>query len=192
MLIIPGAAALSEFRIEKLLATLQARVPGVQALSAQFVHLADTAAPLSGEQQAVLEKLLEYGPSSALAAVEGQHFFVVPRPGTISPWSSKASDIAHISGLTQIRRLERGVLYRVASAAPLSGEELNAVRAAIHDRMVEAVLDSVDAAECLFEQHEPRPMSRVDVLNGGEHRAGAGSGGRRNRLPGCQLSGAAA
>ena len=167
MLIIPGAAALSEFRIEKLLATLQARVPGVQALSAQFVHLADTAAPLSGEQQAVLEKLLEYGPSSALAAVEGQHFFVVPRPGTISPWSSKASDIAHISGLTQIRRLERGVLYRVASAAPMSGEELNAVRAAIHDRMVEAVLDSVDAAECLFEQHEPRPMSRVDVLNGG-------------------------
>ncbi|MGB2256367.1 MAG: phosphoribosylformylglycinamidine synthase, partial [Spongiibacter marinus] len=169
MLIVPGAAALSEFRIEKLLTTLRTAIPELQALSAQFVHLADVEGELSHEQQTILEQLLQYGPGSGAAPAElsGSEFFVVPRPGTISPWSSKASDIAHISGLTTLRRLERGVLYRLESAQPLSESQRAAVAAAIHDRMVEVVLDSVPAAAQLFSQHSPKPMQRVDVLAGG-------------------------
>ncbi|WP_027875017.1 phosphoribosylformylglycinamidine synthase [Spongiibacter marinus] len=169
MLIVPGAAALSEFRIEKLLTTLRTAIPGLRALSAQFVHLADVEGELSQEQQTILEQLLQYGPGSGEAPAElsGSEFFVVPRPGTISPWSSKASDIAHISGLTTLRRLERGVLYRLESAQPLSESQRATVAAAIHDRMVEVVLDSVPAAAQLFSQHSPKPMQRVDVLAGG-------------------------
>lgn len=169
MLIVPGAAALSEFRIEKLLTTLRADIPGLQALSAQFVHLADVEGELDRDQQSVLEQLLHYGPNAgaAPAPLQGAEFFVVPRPGTISPWSSKASDIAHISGLQTVRRLERGILYRLQSSASLSSSERSLVEAAIHDRMVEVVLDSVAQAAQLFSQQAPKPMQRVDILGGG-------------------------
>ena len=167
MLIVPGAAALSEFRIEKLLNSLQSRVSSVQAVSARYVHVAELERDLNADEQSVLEQLLHYGPRQDIANLQGVQRFVVPRPGTISPWSSKASDIAHNAGLGAVKRLERGVLYTFECAQPLNAEQLAALDAEIHDRMVEAVLPSVDAADCLFSHATPAPLSVVDVLGGG-------------------------
>jgi phosphoribosylformylglycinamidine synthase len=167
MLIIRGAAALSEFRIQKLQASLASSVTGITGLSAEFIHFTDTASALSDEQQAVLEKLLEYGPRQQAASHEGQLFLVVPRPGTISPWSSKATDIAHNSGLEQIERIERGVAYYVQSKSALTAEQADQVKAAIHDRMVETVFSELEQAAVLFEHEQPATMISVDVLSGG-------------------------
>jgi len=167
MLIIPGAPALSDFRIAKLVASLTGDIPSLRGLSAQYIHLVDTAVALDSERTAVLSQLLQYGPRAAFAESDGLSFFVVPRPGTISPWSSKASDIARNCGLDMIARIERGVLYRVDLSAPLEEGERRALLAAIHDRMVETVLTSPEGAEVLFSRQAPKPMQAVDVLVGG-------------------------
>ena len=160
MLILSGSPALSAFRKEKLLESL----PGITAISARFVHFVALHEPLDGAQQQVLEGLLQYGPSLEEDDVDGQRFVVVPRPGTISPWSSKATDICHNAGLTQVERVERGIEYR------LDGEGDRAtLAAALHDRMVEVVLAELNDAEALFAHHAPRELSTVDVIGGGRN-----------------------
>ena len=112
MLTLRGSSALSPFRLEKLRADLAAAGLPVRAIRAQFVHVVELAAgsaALSTDQQGVLEKLLTYGPRRELPAVTGLVQVVAPRPGTISPWSSKATDIAHICGLAPVTRIERVV-----------------------------------------------------------------------------------
>ena len=107
MHILRGAPVLSDFRRNKLLARLQQQVPGVKAVYAEFMHFADLTGELSEQDQAVLNRLLKYGPSVAAEETNGSLVLVVPRFGTISPWSSKATDIAHNCGLKMIERLER-------------------------------------------------------------------------------------
>lgn len=160
-----GAPALSVFRRNKLLARVQAKVPGVTGLYAEFMHFAELSAALDSDQQAVLERLLSYGPSVPVEEPNGALLLVVPRFGTISPWSSKASDIAHNCGLGVIKRLERGIAYYVSGE--LSSEELAKVKALLHDRMTELVLDQVEDAASLFAHTEPKPFNRVDILGGG-------------------------
>ncbi|HIL21849.1 MAG TPA: phosphoribosylformylglycinamidine synthase, partial [Alcanivorax sp.] len=167
MLILSGSPALSAFRKEKLLESLN----GVSALSARYVHFVELSAPLNASQQQVLEGLLEYGPSVEEARVEGQRFVVVPRPGTISPWSSKATDICHNAGLTQVERIERGIEYRLDG-----GGDRDALAAALHDRMVEVVLPELDDAEALFTHHQPRELTTVDILGGGRGALEAANG----------------
>src|SRR3954465_13293796 len=105
MLQLPGARALSDFRIAKLLARLSALEPAVRSLDARFVHFVDTDRPLAFAERQILQQLLTTGPKSAPAhAADGELLLVVPREGTISPWSSKATDIAHVCGLTAVRR----------------------------------------------------------------------------------------
>ncbi|HAD08151.1 MAG TPA: hypothetical protein DCF62_01600, partial [Porticoccaceae bacterium] len=94
---------------------------------------------------------------------------VIPRPGTISPWSSKATDIIHNVGLSGVRRIERGIVYYLSSDTSLTESELVLAAACLHDRMVETVLDSYEQAERLFATYEPKPLSLVDVLNGGRN-----------------------
>ncbi len=171
MLIIPGASALSAFRLQKLQQRFNDALPDLQglAISANYMYFADVKGQLDTEQQAVLEQLLHYGPRQQGLAAEnkGQLVLVVPRPGTISPWSSKASDIAHNAGLSMINRLERGIAYYLDSPEPLSGQQLQLAAGILHDRMVEAVLDSVDAAEQLFRHEQPEALTTVDILAGG-------------------------
>ncbi len=169
MLIIPGAPALSDFRIAKLVASLSGEISSLRGLSAQYIHLVDTAVALDSERTAVLSQLLQYGPRAAFVEGDGLSFFVVPRPGTISPWSSKASDIARNCGLDMISRVERGVLYRVDLSAPIQDAEREILLAAIHDRMVESVLSGPDEAQVLFSRQAPKPLQAVDVLNGGRN-----------------------
>src|SRR5665213_2689179 len=117
MIVIPGKAALSAGRLAKRLAKVQASNPGLTALGARFVHFVDVgASELSEGEQALLDRLLEYGPRDTTTEMKGFCLWVVPRLGTISPWASKATDIAKICGLPQVRRIERGTCYVAAGA----------------------------------------------------------------------------
>jgi phosphoribosylformylglycinamidine synthase len=169
MLILPGAAALSPFRLERLLATLRTSVAGVpiRAIGARYIHFVDLERPLDAGERAVLDRLLEYGPRRAEVAERGDLLLVVPRPGTQSPWSSKATDIAHNAGLTAVRRVERGIAYYVDADRPLAANDRIAAGVVLHDRMVESVLAHLDDAATLFEQGAPRPLLTIDVLGGG-------------------------
>jgi phosphoribosylformylglycinamidine synthase len=163
MLILRGAPALSTFRREKLLAKLQHSVSGVSGLSAHFVHFVQLREPLDADEQQVLEALLTYGPrAEAEAVVDGQEFVAVPRPGTISPWSSKATDIARNAGLNKVQRIERGISYVIEGVIEAAAHP--SIKAQLHDRMVEAVLDSAEGAEQLFSHREPEPQTTVDIL----------------------------
>ena len=92
---------------------------------------------------------------------------VVPRPGTISPWSSKATDILHNCGLTMVDRIERGSVFSVTVDHPLSASELAVLDDLLHDRMTQAILGDVEQASCLFRHAQPQPHSSVDVLGRG-------------------------
>ncbi|MBT00127.1 MAG: phosphoribosylformylglycinamidine synthase [Oceanospirillaceae bacterium] len=167
MLVLRGAPALSAFRHDKLLSSLQTRVGAVTGVYAEYVHFADLSADLDEQEQQVLDRILRYGPNASTEEPKGDLCLVVPRPGTISPWSSKATDIAHNCGLDKVLRLERGVAYYIESTQPLQAAQREQVSELIHDRMVEAVLESIDAASVLFRHEQPRPLSNVDILGGG-------------------------
>ena len=161
-----GGSALSSFRLDKLVRqAADAGLPSVQ-VSASFWHFVEAESALSADEQATLDKLLTYG-EPATPAVEGIVFVVLPRCGTVSPWSSKASDIASHCGLAKVRRIERGVMYHVKAERELRAEERATLAAMLHDRMTEQVWDSLDAADRLFDHVPPQPLQTVDILAGG-------------------------
>ena len=167
MLQLRGAPALSSFRRDKLLAELTAQVSEVKGIYAEYMHFAEVSEPLTDSESRVLETLLQYGPAVATQEPVGELILVVPRPGTISPWSSKATDIAHNCGLDKVQRLERGVAYYLQADAALSASQRHKATGVLHDRMIEAVLYAVEDARTLFHHDQPAPLSRVDVLGGG-------------------------
>ncbi|MBQ4847495.1 phosphoribosylformylglycinamidine synthase [Pseudoalteromonas sp. MMG005] len=165
MLILRGAPALSDFRVQKILKScVDANLP-ITGIYAEFMHFADLTSELSEAELVKLNKLLEYGPTIAEHEPAGQLILVTPRPGTISPWASKATDIANNCGLSQVHRVERGIAYYVEGE--LSAEQLSATAALLHDRMTEAVHSELESAGKLFSVDEPSPMSSVDILGGG-------------------------
>jgi len=169
MLTIPGAPALSAFRIAKLLARLQGVEPEVANLQSRFVHFVDLARSLHTAEREVLERLLTYGPrieTSDASRDDGETLLVVPREGTISPWSSKATDIARVCGLDAVQRIERGILYTVGSKTPLGRERLTALAPELFDRMTEMALFETAAAERLFGHAKPKPLARVSLARG--------------------------
>lgn len=165
MLILRGAPALSEFRVNKILARCQQSQLPVTNVYAEYAHFADLTSPLSSAEQTKLEKLLTYGPTIAEHTPAGKLVLVTPRPGTISPWASKATDIAHNCGLKQVHRVERGIAYYVEGE--LNAEQLLQVTALLHDRMTEATHSQFEDAAQLFRSDAPRQMSSVDILSGG-------------------------
>ncbi len=168
MIILRGAPALSSFRKAKLLSSVAERVPGVSALDAEFVHWIKTSRALEHAERALLQTLLTYGPEPAPEPPTGQRLVVAPRPGTISPWSSKATDIVVGAGLDAVQRVERGVIYTLrAEQGELSPEELAALGGVLSDRMTQAVLRRAEDAEILFASAEPRSLGSVDVLGEG-------------------------
>lgn len=167
MLTLPGAVALSPFRLHRLLETLRARTPGVTALHSRFMHFVQTDGVLDAGEHDRLERLLQYGPRRAWVEERGALFLVVPRPGTVSPWSSKATDITRNAGLEKVRRVERGIAYHVEADADVLTASRRDIAAVLHDRMVEHVLDHLDDAARLFEQGAARPLVTIDVLGGG-------------------------
>jgi len=201
MLILRGPSALSTFRLDKLISKINQTPVQLRSVVAEFVHLVDCDSELSGDEQAVLTKILSYGPvtsvasttagtmvsttastmvgttASTMVSTEGVSCYVFPRPGTISPWSSKATDIAHNCGLTGVRRIERGIVYRLvlssatlispAESAIFLRQHLDQLAPLLHDRMTEVVWMDLDAVEGLFAKTEPSPLQTVDVLQHG-------------------------
>ncbi|MBU0654948.1 MAG: phosphoribosylformylglycinamidine synthase [Gammaproteobacteria bacterium] len=165
MLILPGSVALSDFRRNKLLSALRAAVPAVTGLQAEYTHFVRTSRELSAEEQARLQTLLTYEERQGSHDFSGTLFLVTPRPGTISPWSSKASDIAHNCGLTMVERIERGIAYDVQSVSTLSDAQRGQIAALLHDRMTEMVLADMQDAVVLFSEAEPASLRYVDISN---------------------------
>ena len=164
MLTLSGAPAVSDFRLAKLLAAIRERVDHVIRLDSRFLHFVDVERPLQQGEQHVLESLLRYGPSATDATPQGTALLVVPRFGTVSPWSSKATDIAHVCGLGAVRRIERGIAWYVESRRELSAAERGAVSALLHDRMTETVLREAGEAQALFAHTAPQPLATVPLL----------------------------
>ncbi|EEQ11289.1 Phosphoribosylformylglycinamidine synthase [Yersinia mollaretii ATCC 43969] len=163
MEILRGSPALSAFRITKLLSRCQDAHLPVSDIYAEYVHFADVSAPLSADEHARLQRLLKYGPSLPEHAPKGRLLLVTPRPGTISPWSSKATDIAHNCALPQVLRLERGLAFYI-QGPNLNESQWQQLSALLHDRMMETVFTDLQQAEQLFSHHQPAPVQRVDIL----------------------------
>ncbi len=169
MLYLSGTSALSAFRQRKMLGKIRQILPQLQNVIAAYAHFVDCGQSLTRDEHEQLVWLLEYGTWGKVEQPPGFSLVVTPRPGTISPWSSKATDIAHNCGLHKVRRIERGILYSfVGLAAVPSAAELQSLKQAIHDRMTETVLDSVAAASVLFTQASPRSLRHIDLLKGGK------------------------
>ena len=169
LLVVPGPRALSRFRLDKLLAALRAIDARVASVEAQFQHFVDLGAPLATSERRVLERLLDYGEPAA-PATDGELVLVTPRPGTTSPWSSKATDIARVCGLAALRRIERGIAYRLACApgeGPLGRAVLIALATPLHDRMTEAAAFELGAAAALFVHEAPRALATVPLIAAG-------------------------
>jgi phosphoribosylformylglycinamidine synthase len=178
-----GGRALSPFRAERLLAALQAVHPGVQRVAARHRHWVCADAPLDRAMLDKLDGLLRYGDPAEAATVSADDLVLTvgPRLGTVSPWASKATDIAMNCGLrgTALRRIERVTEFRVGfkpagligsllgSKKPLAEADRQALAALLHDRMTESVLWQPDDAAHLFDDPVAAPMERVDVLGGG-------------------------
>ncbi|MCI7353503.1 MAG: phosphoribosylformylglycinamidine synthase [[Actinobacillus] rossii] len=162
-----GSAALSDFRLNQLAMRFQNANLPVRSCYAEYVHLVNLSTALSAEETKELEELLHYGPTLAQHEPKGECFVVIPRVGTISSWSSKATDIAHNCGLDKVIRLERGLAFYFEFDRTLTADEEDKLCAHIHDRMMESVVRKAEDAAELFDQQEPKPFTTVDVLNGG-------------------------
>jgi phosphoribosylformylglycinamidine synthase len=166
---LPGRRALSDFRLAKLLAAARRAAPRLTAIRTQYWHFVKLSRPLDAREHDVIERLLTYGPKSALEDLHDGIVLVVPRLGTVSPWASKATDIARACGLDAVERIERGmaVRFEAPGGKPPGSAQQRALRALVHDRMTETVLERLDQADALFHEATPRPLAEVDLLRGG-------------------------
>jgi len=172
MLLILGNSALSNASLIKLKQQFKAFGYDLSQLSARYVHVVDVdPSALNKQQQDVLHSILEYGVDDQAAkddkaSNEGHKIYAMPRIGTISPWSTKATDIAHICGLNQISRIERGIQFSLD--ASMSKAELDKHLGLLHDKMVEQIFYEETDCEQLFSHHSPKPLSHVDILSVGK------------------------
>ena len=162
-----GVSALSGFRVEKLLQKAAALGLPQADLKSEFWYFVHSAADLDGAAVEKMQALLEAERVENVPQVsEGLHLFLItPRIGTISPWSSKATDIAHNCGLDGVERIERGMAVYVSGS--LHDNERTQWASLLHDRMTESVLPDFQSAEQLFAAHEDQSFDTVDVLGGG-------------------------
>ncbi len=162
ILFLRGAPAFSVFRLQGLQQRIQAVVPGATIVNAEYWHFAKLNKDLSEDARQQLAALLEERTGDL--AENGELFLVTPRVGTISPWSSKATDIVWNCGLEAIERIERGIAYRVDGVSEASRAQIAGL---LHDRMIEVVLDDFEQTTELFRHFTPKPMTSVDLLSGG-------------------------
>ena len=163
---LPGPAAETEFRLEKLRERLHSRVDAVCGVTVSFLHFALSPRPLTRRERVVLEALLAYGMPAGTPAGDFE-LVVIPRIGTISPWASKATEIAGNCDLP-LQRLERGRAYRLRLDRPLRDAELQRLLPLLHDRMTESILTDPALQATLFASSSPTPLATVDVLGEGE------------------------
>jgi phosphoribosylformylglycinamidine synthase len=167
LLSLRGRNALSSFRVAKLLSSLTGT--RVASVAAVYWHFVRTSHALTAAERATLDRLLTYGPRDASDGEAGELLLVLPRPGTISPWASKATDIAHNCGLPTVERIERGVAYRISTrdGAPLTAGDRAALLPLLHDRMTEAVFPALSDAARLFAKVPPLPLESIELIGRG-------------------------
>jgi len=163
MLELPGQAALSNFRLAKLARSLKAADARVEAVEARYAYFVATSGRLDREDHERLEALLLSGEKPGKLSRGSRCLYVVPRPGTISPWSSKATDIVRACDVGAVERVERGVCYGIRFKGKVGDGELTALGRLLCDRMTEAVFASADRVEALFEVHRPVPVAVVPL-----------------------------
>ena len=165
MLALPGSGALSPFRRKQLLERLKAREPGVREVGAHFLHLVSIDPQPEGAELDRLRELLNYGPDWPQPEFDGSEvvLLALPRRGSISPWSTKASEIARLCGFPNTHRIERAVRYQVAASGSLGQES----RAELFDRMTQDLVREGVPLEELFAPESPRPPEAVPLLSEG-------------------------
>jgi phosphoribosylformylglycinamidine synthase len=160
-----GRSALTPFRAQRLQQGLTDALPGLRRIAAEYLYFIERRDTLDAAQQELLERLLDARPATS----RDYAFIVVPRPGTISPWSSKATDIVHNCGLDRVTRIERGIAWMLDMSDGDAREPrvARALAARVHDRMTEAIIADVEAAHTLFERAAARPLRSVEVMSRG-------------------------
>lgn len=166
--IIPGPAVFSKFRIDKKLAELSPLLPGIREVQARFVHFLELHDDLTGVEEERLSSLLAYGQAAAVAAGMQPDCIVIPRPGMISPWSSKATDILHHCGLGAVKRIERGAAWHLGYADGRQPEpgQLEQAKRCLHDRMTQVVIEDINEAACLFHVRPAGGLSHIPLKTG--------------------------
>ncbi|MCC4265315.1 phosphoribosylformylglycinamidine synthase [Oceanimonas baumannii] len=167
MEILRGSPALSGFRTQAIIRRAQEQALPLSAIETEYVHFVALAAELDDAGRQTLAQLLDSPAEGITPAAGSRLVLVTPRPGTLSPWSSKATDIARNCGLAQVKRIERGIVYHLSFEREPTEAELAAVGHLLHDRMTEVTFATLAEAECLFAEAEPAPLTSVDILGGG-------------------------
>ncbi|MDY0012371.1 MAG: phosphoribosylformylglycinamidine synthase [Rhodocyclaceae bacterium] len=170
-----GASALSATRLQELARRAEGALGRCKGLAAEFWYFVELKAPLGAQELDRLKDLLGACPARGEEPA-GQALVVVPRLGTISPWSSKATDIVHQCGFAQVARVERGIVYRLDLKGGLNEAQQTSLLPLIHDRMTESVLSDLGQAEALFHHYPPQPLTTVDILTGGREALVAANG----------------
>ena len=169
--ILHGSRALSDFRVSRLLAKFANDFPQVTDVHSRFVHYIWSNEALTTVELKTVQSLLTYGEEGHDSTIKHVDLTVVPRIGTISPWASKATDIAHNTGLTNIRRIERGIEYGLVTKHGLFSStkvDIDAIAALMHDRMTESVFAGQIDGEALFNDLPSQPLSTIAVLASGK------------------------
>lgn len=164
--IFKGLSALSSFRREKILADAKKISSKVESISAQYIHVVEIDQELNSKQEQIIKSLLNYNREYGLAQPKGHTFITVPRVGTISPWSSKATDIIRNMGVNEVKRVERVVLFGVEGQ--VFATELKEIENLVHDRMVEEIFSSKEDLQRLFEARTPKALEFINVLENGQ------------------------
>lgn len=172
MLIFRGATALSDFRLSRLSSQLAEQQISLGNCETNYLYFVEVKNPLNQLQIDHLIQLFEANAVMSFPADNAAENFlqgqiVIPRIGTISPWSSKATDIIHSCGLSEVVRAERGILYHCEFASALNAEQQAFFVKLIHDRMMEEVVEDYARLTEIFAQQDPKPLKTVDLLAGG-------------------------
>jgi phosphoribosylformylglycinamidine synthase len=166
MLKLQGSSALSSFRVDRLLSECRLIEPSVHSVLARFIHFVEVKEDLNDADLCLLKNLLTYGNQEAGTQPQGERWLVVPRPGTISPWSSKAKEIAQRCGLKSVQRIERGIEYYINANTSLTDAKKQELAVLLYDRMTQSLcFDDIDPD--FFEEHHPKSLQVVDLLEQG-------------------------
>ncbi|MGY8794200.1 MAG: phosphoribosylformylglycinamidine synthase, partial [Woeseiales bacterium] len=161
---LPGQSALSNFRLQKLLRDLQEVNALVENVAARFTYFVSFSNSSNSDDRVRLDALLLSETASLSFEPDATLIQIAPRPGTISPWSSKATDIVHACNLRSVERVERGVCYALTISGALTAAESSLLSDVLFDRMTEIRFSSSKDAESLFQTHEPALLTVVPLM----------------------------
>ena len=168
MITIKGPSVFSSAQSEKLIKNFSQLGIPVEAVFSEYVHFVHASSPLDDSEVSTLDRLMQYGSYDTVKPPKVDlEWTVIPRLGTISPWSSKATDIVKNCGLIKVERVERGRKIGFSLARNLSDQELSLLKDQIHDKMIEEVIGQIDDASQIFGTQEPAPLKRISLGDDG-------------------------